>query len=373
MDPHRPPRPDEPPLKWVDSGEPALRPDVVQVQGSREEMALLFGTLDATVDGSAGRHARLERRIVLSPGLAKQLAMSLGDVARIYESRLGRLDTSPAGQFLGAHSDTDVPEGARVLFERVRALQVGFGFEKSFKMAHGRLLDDRLILGVRRNLPDARSLLEVCRSIGMPAAFLDAFTQDLPEANTVGFGYEGGERGGVYKVYLEFWDKLRERLRREPANVEPALLFLGFKWDANDGTRAALARYTCRPLLSIEGILRRLDALYEGQQDSPSLRATRAVLGLASRRIDDDSFVYVEATEEGNPRKSFDLNLYKAGLRVNELLPVLSNLCRDYAIGADALQRVEAQAGGRAFGHLSGGLGRDGKDFLTVYYELEGL
>jgi hypothetical protein len=207
----------------------------------------------------------------------------------------------------------------------------------------------------------------------MPQAQLAQFAARLPEANTVGFGFEGGERGGAYKVYLEFWDRLRARVQRDPGDVSPALLFLGFKWAASDGSRCALATYTCHPLLSVQGIERRLVRLYEGRGDAPSLDAARAILALAAQRVPGDSFVYVEATEEGNPRKSFDLNFYKAGLRVADLSPVLAPLCERYSIARAAMRRIEAQAGGRPLGHLSGGLDRDGDDFLTVYYELEGL
>jgi hypothetical protein len=81
----------------------------------------------------------------------------------------------------------------------------------------------------------------------------------------------------------------------------------------------------------------------------------------------------VEAAEEGNPRRSFDLNFYKARLRLDHLMPALRALCGRYGAGREAIERIAAQAGKRPFGHLSGGLGRDGQDFLTVYYELEAL
>jgi hypothetical protein len=362
--------PVEPAVRWVGADQPPMRPDVFQVQASQDEFALLLGARDATY---AGR-ARLDRRIALPPVLAKQLSAVLAQVVRDHEAQSGGLDAMPVGRPGGAYSDADVPPGARPLFERVRALETGFGFEKSFKLAPKSVREDRVILGVRSALAAPDALLEACRDIGMPEPYLEQFARELGAANTVGFGYEGGGHGGVYKVYLEFWDRLRERVLRDPGNLEPALLFLGFKWEAGEGGQAALARYTCHPLLSVRGILARLEALYEARADRPSLGAARAILTLAAQRIGpDNSFVYVEAEEEGNPRKSFDLNFYKAGLRVRDLLPALSALCREYSIPAAELERVEDQAGGREFGHLSGGLGRDGRDFLTVYYELEAL
>ena len=362
----------EPELRWIDPGVTEIRADVCQVQSTRAETMLLFGTRQPP-SAQGGPRASLERRIVLSPSLAKQLASSLADAVRAYEARRGGDNATPAGSILSAPTDEDAPAAARPLLHLVRGLGVGFGFEKSFKLSAGSLLDDRMILGVRARLTDAQSLLRVCREIGMPQAYRAQFEGSLPDANTIGFGFEADAQGGVYKVYLEFWDRLWQRVQREPDNAAPALLFLGFKWEARDSARCALARYTCHPLLSIQGIQRRLEALYEGRAESPSLQATRDILDVSARRLQGDSFVYVEAEEEGNPRRSFDLNLYKARLRVDDLQPVLQVLGRRYGVTDDALAQASALARGRPFGHLSGGLGRDGRDFLTVYYELEGL
>ena len=330
---------------------------------------LLFGTRQPPFT-KTGQRATLDHRIVLSPALAKRLVSSLRDIVRALEAPLDSANATPAGNLRSAPSDEDAPLAARPLLHMVRDLGVGFGFEKSLKMSAGSIFTDRMILGVRSKLTDAQSLLRVCRQIGMPPAHLALFEESLPEANTVGFGFEAGPKGGIFKVYLEFWEQLRLRVR---SGTRPELLFLGFKWDIHDNALSAIARYICYPLLSIKGIMQRLDTLYAGRGDSPSLQATREIVRLASRRIGDDSFVYVEATEEGNPRKSFDVNFYKAGLRVTELQPMLSALWQRYAIPGEPLQDIAAQAGVCPFGHLSGGLGRDGRDFLTVYYELEGI
>jgi hypothetical protein len=121
--------------------------------------------------------------------------------------------------------------------------------------------------------------------------------------------------------------------------------------------------------LAVPAIAARLEALYE--TPAPSGAAALAILELAAQRIGEDSFVYVEAAEEGNPRRSFDLNLYKARLQVRDLEAPLAALARQYQVHAPALRRLLGLE--RPFGHLSGGRGRDGRDFVTVYYEIEGL
>ena len=363
----------DPEIKWDESGASTLRAEFCQVQSTREETSLLFGTGQPRRPDGSEQPVRLERRIVVSPSVAKQLAAILASVAREHEALAADADATPVKHGTAPFAAADVPAGAVAMVQQVNALGVGYGFEKSFKMGPGQLLDDRIILGIRTARVEPAGLIDACRGIGMPDTQLELFASRLPEANTAGFGFEGGPGGGVYKVYLEFWDRLRQRVLDDPANARPDLLFLGFKWDAADPSKAAVARYTCHPLLSVPGILRRLAALYEGKPDHPSLRAAQEIVRLAASRIGKDSFVYVEAAEEGNPRKSFDLNLYKAGLRIADLRPVLGELAAQYAIGTGQLERASSHAAARPFGHLSGGLGRDGKDFLTVYYEIEGL
>lgn len=359
----------EPEIRWDESSASTLRADVCQVLSSREETTLLFGATDPR-QGAQDGAIREGRRIVVSPAVAKQLA---GILARAARERSVDPDATPAGQARTRASAAGATGPIAPLLEHVNALGVDYGYERSFKFAPGQLLDDRVILGIRTRSVAPEALCDVCRGIGMPQDQLDQFADRLPEANTAGFGFEGGPRGGTYKVYLEFWDQLRQRVQRDPSNAGPGLLFLGFKWEAADPARAATARYTCHPLLSVQGILRRLDVLYDGRADSASLRATREIVARAARRIGNDSFVYVEAAEEGNPRQSFDLNLYKAGLRVGELQAVFSALCSAYAVDGGRLADVQASAANHPLGHLSGGLGRDGSDFLTAYYEIEGL
>jgi hypothetical protein len=346
------------PERWLDPGIAGLRAELCQVQSTGEEFALLFGT-------HAGGAARLERRILLSPLLAKQLAAALAGIGR-------DLNATPAGATECAASDADAPAGARRMLALVRALGVSFGFEKSFKLSPGSVQDERVILGVRTERAPREALLRICRELGMSTAHLEQFEARLPEANTVGFGFEGGREGGAYKVYLEFWDRVVERVRRESSKPAPQVLFLGYKWPVRGRGRSALAEYTCHPLLSVEAIARRLAALYP--RDSPSLAAAQEILQLAAARLGaNDSFVYVEAAEQGNPRRSFDLNFYKAGLRVADLRAPLSRLCERYSISSARLEALLGESAARPFGHLSGGLGREGEDFLTVYYEIEGL
>ena len=84
-----------------------------------------------------------------------------------------------------------------------------------------------------------------------------------------------------------------------------------------------------------------------------------------------DMFIYLEVSEEDNPRRSFDINLYKANLKLHELYPFLSKTSRHYSIPPEEFDPLYDQIRTRLFGHLAGGIDREGKDFLTIYYEVE--
>ncbi len=82
--------------------------------------------------------------------------------------------------------------------------------------------------------------------------------------------------------------------------------------------------------------------------------------------------LYFEATEEGNPRKSFDVNVYRANLKVAEVYPLLVRIARHYAVDSQAVEEVYEGIRDQVLGHLSGGVDREGRDFLTIYFSEKG-
>ena len=86
--------------------------------------------------------------------------------------------------------------------------------------------------------------------------------------------------------------------------------------------------------------------------------------------INDSSFIYLEMSEENNDRVSFDINLYKANLQIKEIYPFLWQICQHYSISVETFNLFSEKINTKIFGHLSGGIDKEGKDFLTIYYEV---
>ncbi|MEK8052993.1 DUF3467 domain-containing protein [Ideonella sp. DXS22W] len=80
-----------PQVHWDDSAMRTTHANVCQVMGTREEIALLFGTNQAWQAGSAAVNVKLSDRIVLNPYAAKRLWQLLGQGLKEYEAHFGEL------------------------------------------------------------------------------------------------------------------------------------------------------------------------------------------------------------------------------------------------------------------------------------------
>src|ERR1700759_32471 len=90
------PAPDAPrsaTVEWIDKSMATHFANVVNVQSTREQVDLFFGTNQTwNVSGTGQVAVELTNRIILTPYAAKRLWTVLGGVLREYESRHGALD-----------------------------------------------------------------------------------------------------------------------------------------------------------------------------------------------------------------------------------------------------------------------------------------
>ena len=80
-------------LQWNDSGMTTRFANVVNIQSTREQVDLFFGTNQTWNAGNEGvLTIELSNRMILSPFAAKRLSLALNGVLREYEQRYGALD-----------------------------------------------------------------------------------------------------------------------------------------------------------------------------------------------------------------------------------------------------------------------------------------
>jgi hypothetical protein len=370
-----------PGIIWDDSQARSFSPNAAQVKAVREEVWLLFGTTRKKHLGENSLPIESAVRVILSPFTAKQLSIALDHVTQKYESTYGRLDESAAkrtGQRpakpplrLPPFESGKAVKQVGLLFELLKTLDLVVGFERSFKASEKTLLGNRFLLAfqpnsIRQNPHE--KIIDIGVRMGMPHKFLDTFARDLPEATMVGFGIEEEGTTCVVKAYLEFRNRYEEALKKKPNKSDSYVSHWGFKWDAADNTRGALARYTSFPAFTVEDILERLGNSFYPHHDRDPFKLIQGILDLASSKVGHDKFLYLEVNEENNPRSSFDINLYGANLRLEELHPFFLKMCHHYAIPDKQFLRLYDPVRTRTFGHLAGGLDRKGRDFLTVYF-----
>lgn len=262
-------------------------------------------------------------------------------------------------------------ERATLPFRLLEQMRIPSGYERSFKMLPGRLLANRYLLGVDLNDLHPEQLRSICQQLNMPKEFVPSLDERLPDANLVFFGFEDNPPSGTYKVYLEFWERVKSEVQSDPTALSPKLLHLGFKWDVADNTRRTISRYLCYPLLSTERILQRLGDLYAGHEDCGSLSIAAEIIAFAASRTEEHSFIYLEVLEGDGLRRSFDINLYSAMLPLSSIQSALIRLRDHFAIPPNQFEQLRRLTCDKLLGHLSGGINEGGEEFLTVYYEAD--
>ena len=263
-----------------------------------------------------------------------------------------------------------IDEKANLIFQLLGNTNREMSFEASFKITHKKLLQNRFILAVEMEKNIEETLLNICKQMDIPDEYLEICQDKISEANILYFGFEGSEHSCLYKVYLDFWNKIIKEIHNKTNKSEPVLLGLGFKWNPLDKSKKAIATYTCYPLLPVKIILQRIANIYD-RHNLDTLQIINGIINhVASKMIDDSSLIYLEVSEENNPRVSFDINLYKANLPLQEIYPFLCQICQHYSISIANFNLLYGKINTKILGHLSGGIDREGNDFFTIYYEV---
>lgn len=257
----------------------------------------------------------------------------------------------------------------------VRAIGVAYGRERSIKFRDQGILTNRFLLTVARDdigVDASRRVLEACKSLEMPEESLNALTQHLTGANMFHFGYEEEQNGrAFYKVYLERGEQFAQAMASHPPVTEPFVLFHALKWNTADRRDRVMARYTCHPRLGRAVLLQRIAAVYAAQAGRTPWDVCCELVSAACRRVPERELLYLDVTEEGTDRQSFDVNFYRARLTVASVAPFVEQLGAHFRLRADIVPGALAGLVNLRLGHLAGGVDRHGRDFLTIYFGAE--
>lgn len=362
---------------WDDDDGRSVYADLCSVTSTRDEISLLFGVSRMSASENDELRVKLKERIVLNPLAAKRFSIVLRHALQEYESGIRMSKTDRIIETAASNEGPGFPINSRektkvdLLLGILRQLNLEYGLERSFKITHRKINENRLLLGFRKNAIQPESsekIRDVCRQLDMPVTYLKVLEQQLTDANYIHFGYEASGTSCMYKVYLEFWEKIKTEMQQKENRPDQALLHLGFKWDASNSRIHALTRYIWHPWISVEEILMRVAQILEPDKHQAPFNAVTDMVKLAAGNMPHYDFLYLEVTEKDNPRRSFDINMYRANLQMRRLKPFLETIFRHYGISEDTFSQLYEKVKTRTFGHISGGIDRNGKDFLSIYY-----
>ncbi|GEP03394.1 tryptophan 7-halogenase [Methylobacterium oxalidis] len=265
-------------------------------------------------------------------------------------------------------------DGAR-LADLVAGLGQPFGYERSVKASAGVLQTDRFLMSLHRTSlgPESGPVLDaLAAKLGLAEAARAEAAALMAEADLLHLGYEDGPAGPLYKLYVEWSARTDAAFADEGApGGEPLLVHRAYKWDPRRPGPPVVTLYHWPRVRTPEAIAARLSRLGAGEagwgEAGPRVLApARALLDLARARGRGLPH-YLEAREAPGPRLSYDLNLYACGLPVAAAEPLLAGAFADLGVPPPEAASVLAERREESLGHVAGGVGRDGRPFLTLY------
>lgn len=261
-----------------------------------------------------------------------------------------------------------VGEKAAWLTKAVREMAPESYMERSFRIAPRSLQSNRFLLSIgSRAMPaDAKSRAwAICEHMGVPAGLQARFETEFLRADHLHFGFEGEPDKVICKLYMERTVTGLEAARSRETG-EPALQYVAFKWNV-EREEYFVSHYRWHAGLSPVAIQERLDALC-ATAPAAMREITRVVVDAAAARLPPERLLYLEVTEEGQPRNSFDLNVYDARLLVRDLQPALFAMRDHFDVRPGQFQLLYDQIKTQRMGHLAGGIHRDGQTFFNLYF-----
>ncbi|MBF0186170.1 MAG: hypothetical protein HQM06_17520 [Magnetococcales bacterium] len=238
------------------------------------------------------------------------------------------------------------------------------GAESSFKLSAGSLQENRILYGFRKENFSVKLAREWAVRLGMPEIYLQMMNQNFAAANYIYLGAEEDSVCTKWKWYFEF-----PVFTGSNQIGRPVLMYLGWKWNAQNGAPIAVTHYHWRVAMPLPGMYAAIQEIC-GEDHPVLLSSAFKVLELASRRVNAEKLIFLHVNEQNSPRQSFDLNVYASGLTVGDTEGLLQTIASQMTIPKSAFNKLLLRIKRQPLGHLAGGIDRARNLFITVYYEI---
>ena len=91
----------------------------------------------------------------------------------------------------------------------------------------------------------------------------------------------------------------------------------------------------------------------------------KSIIGMAAGITSE--ILFLDVAEDNNRRRSFDINMYKSGITLFALHPLLLRMRDHYSVPSTQFHAFFESVKDKKFGHLSGGVDREG---AFLFYRL---
>lgn len=253
---------------------------------------------------------------------------------------------------------------AKSVLDFAESLPGPYGYERSIKFTRSGVFDSRFLVtfpAVAIEMgADLSGLLHRLRCPSVAAA--EAL---LKRGSILHLGVEEGQSASVCKFYVEDADRIRDLWEQEslPDDGEFAV-HRSIKWQLGASSWVE-TKYDWLPATTEKGLLQRASVCLP-----EAVPLLQQILTQVPSACPMGNLQLLRVSEASNPRLSLDLNLYDAQMRVSSLRDVSSSLLATDAFASLLKSSMAAldTIGNELLGHVAFGVGRDGENFLTVYY-----
>jgi len=248
-----------------------------------------------------------------------------------------------------------------------------FGLERSVKVCHRRLLQDRILLSIHKHALGASpstALSKLLAELECPRQADDQLQQYLHEAEIVHIGYESDGSRLLYKCYLEFPGQFRSA-QALPAKNDAVLVHIAGKWELGVADAITFSHYHGFTGLRCDAIVEKIrNDIYDSDTGIVLLDVLNELAGNSDKGSVDDVMLML-VTEPVNDRLSFDLNIYNWDYTILDIRPQLDRLMTSFDIPVELSASYLDRYAGDSAGHISAGYDRSGKQFFTLYHGVE--
>lgn len=238
------------------------------------------------------------------------------------------------------------------------------GVEWSLKFSPAGLVGNRFTLYVLREHWNDFDLANLSRTLAVPQSLWLRIQRDMEHSRAMLVSYEPNEGAGTYRIYLELMHA-PEALRREGALP----LGCGYKWDPSQGRELAVTAYRMRYLPTRDAFEDYLRP-YLARLSNPVLDGlARGLIEHASGQADPCNFMFLEVGEAASRRDSFAVTFRGTDIGLGAYIPELLRLAGSLALPEHEVLDCFVPDEPRRISNVGAGQGRDGRDFLTIYYD----